>query len=47
MALYLHFETFRDFVLGRLDDEISTLEKEGDPRRRLNPVNPFLAPVAP
>ena len=40
MALYLHFGTFRDFVLGRLDDEISILVKEGDPR-----VKPALSPL--
>lgn len=32
MALYLHFGNFRDYVLGRLDTEITRLEKEGDPR---------------
>ena len=32
MALYLHFGGFRDFVLGRLDTEISNLEKHGDSR---------------
>ena len=42
MALYLHFGTFRDFVLGRLDTEISVLEKEGDPRSR--PGHPPLVP---
>lgn len=34
MALYLHFGPFKDFVLGRLDREISILKKEGDPRTR-------------
>ncbi|HUO57099.1 MAG TPA: B12-binding domain-containing radical SAM protein [bacterium] len=29
VALYLHFGPFRDFVLGRLDDEILHLEKNG------------------
>jgi len=46
MALYLHFGTFRDFVLGRLDNEMSVLEKEGDPRQRSNTVSSlFPAPV--
>ncbi len=44
MALYLHFGPFRDFVLGRLDDEISLLEREGDRRLRLNPVPPDFQP---
>lgn len=47
MALYLHFETFRDFVLGRLDDEISILEKEGDPRRQRKTPGPYLNPGVP
>ncbi len=34
MALYLHFGPFKDFVLGRLDTEISILKKDGDPRVR-------------
>jgi len=38
MALYLHFGPFRGFVLGRLDTEMSTLVKDGDPR-----VNPKLS----
>ena len=33
MALYLHFGPFRDFVVGRLDEELKVLEKEGDPRK--------------
>ena len=32
MALYLHFGPFRDFVLGRLDEELTVLNREGDPR---------------
>jgi radical SAM superfamily enzyme YgiQ (UPF0313 family) len=32
MALYLHFGEFRNYVLGRIGAEISLLEKEGDPR---------------
>jgi radical SAM superfamily enzyme YgiQ (UPF0313 family) len=42
MALYLHFQTFRDYVLGRLEDELTLLEKEGDPRLR-----PKAAPFLP
>jgi hypothetical protein len=48
MALYLHFGTFRDFVLDRLDNEMSVLEKEGDPRHRLSQTPalfPFLSPT--
>ncbi len=41
MALYLHFGTFRDFVLSRLDNEISILVRDGDPREARRPVNPF------
>ncbi len=32
MALYLHFEDFRDYVLGRLETEMAAIQKEGDPR---------------
>jgi len=38
MALYLHFQKFRDVILKRVSKEIEKLEREGDPR---------LAPAAP
>jgi hypothetical protein len=52
-ALYLHFGHFRDYVLGRLETEISVLEKEGDPRAKgksawgllpksLHPLKPYM-----
>jgi hypothetical protein len=31
MALYLHFGEFREFVLGRIDLEIASLERDGEP----------------
>jgi hypothetical protein len=37
MALYLHFQKFRDVILERLEKDIEKLEREGDPRVR-NPV---------
>jgi len=39
MALYLHFNDFREYVLSRLGTEITNLEKDGDPR--MNPVSPL------
>lgn len=47
MALYLHFGTFRDFVLGRLDIEISSLEQEGDPRYKPKPSSSVLTDSFP
>jgi hypothetical protein len=45
MALYLHFNDFRDYVLNRLGNEITILEKDGDPR--LNQASALnLAPQA-
>lgn len=35
MALYLHFQKFRDVILDRLAKDIEKLEKEGDPRMRM------------
>lgn len=35
MALYLHFQKFRDVILGRLGKDIEKLEREGDPRLAL------------
>jgi hypothetical protein len=32
MALYLHFQKFRDIVLERLAMDVEKLEREGDPR---------------
>ncbi len=32
MALYLHFQKFRDVILERLQKDIQRLEREGDPR---------------
>jgi hypothetical protein len=32
MALYLHFQKFRDVILKRVSREIEKLEREGDPR---------------
>jgi radical SAM superfamily enzyme YgiQ (UPF0313 family) len=32
MALYLHFQKFRDIVLERLEMDVKKLEREGDPR---------------
>jgi hypothetical protein len=40
MALYLHFNDFREYVLSRLGTEISNLEKDGDPR--MQTVNPLV-----
>ncbi len=38
MALYLHFQKFRDIVLERLEMDVEKLEREGDPSvRRGNP----------
>ena len=34
MALYLHFQKFRDVILDRLTMDIDKLEREGDPRVR-------------
>ncbi|HTC19201.1 MAG TPA: DUF4070 domain-containing protein, partial [bacterium] len=34
MALYLHFQKFRDIVLQRLEMDMEKLEREGDPRVR-------------
>src|SRR5581483_7083133 len=47
MALYLHFGTFRDFVLGRLDTEIDLLKKEGDPREKKVMEKPFSVGLTP
>jgi len=46
MALYLHFGPFRDFVLGRLDSEISILKKDGDPRTKSSLPSLLENPVA-
>ena len=35
MALYLHFQKFRDVILDRLKVDIEKLEREGDPRLRI------------
>ncbi len=32
MALYLHFQNFRDVILQRLDADVKKLERDGDPR---------------
>jgi hypothetical protein len=38
MALYLHFQKFRDVILERLEMDVEKLEREGDPRVRTIPV---------
>jgi hypothetical protein len=38
MALYLHFGVFREYVLGRIDTEITSLERDGDPRAVSAPI---------
>jgi radical SAM superfamily enzyme YgiQ (UPF0313 family) len=32
MALYLHFQNFRDVILQRLETDVKKIEREGDPR---------------